>query len=78
MPFGFHWFEGGLNLKVHGGIEKMKGDMAGGAAVLGAAEALSQIRPEGIKVDSHEPSQHSLALSECQAFYCRLVYWGAQ
>jgi leucyl aminopeptidase len=37
-------------VQVHGGIEKMKMDMAGGAAVLGAAEALSQIRPEGIEV----------------------------
>mmetsp|Transcript_13046 Transcript_13046/g.39534 ORF Transcript_13046/g.39534 Transcript_13046/m.39534 type:complete len:557 (-) Transcript_13046:602-2272(-) len=41
---------GGYNLKVHGFIEKMKADMAGGAAVLGAAEALSHIRPDGLEV----------------------------
>lgn len=58
-----YWFAGGLNLKVHGGIEKMKGDMAGGAAVLGAAEALSQIRPEGIEVDSPNPFRFKLAQS---------------
>ncbi len=28
----------------------MKGDMAGGAAVLGAAESISQIQPEGVEV----------------------------
>ena len=38
---------GGLNLKVSGsGIETMKMDMAGGAATLGAAKAIAQLKPE--------------------------------
>lgn len=38
---------GGLNLKVSGsGIETMKMDMGGGAATLGAAKAIAQLKPE--------------------------------
>jgi leucyl aminopeptidase len=38
---------GGLNLKVSGsGIETMKMDMGGGAATLGAAKAIAQIKPD--------------------------------
>jgi len=38
---------GGLNLKVAGsGIETMKMDMGGGAATLGAAKAIAQLKPE--------------------------------
>ena len=38
---------GGLNLKVGGsGIETMKMDMGGGAATLGAAKAIAQLKPE--------------------------------
>jgi leucyl aminopeptidase len=38
---------GGLNLKVSGsGIETMKIDMAGGAATLGAAQVIAQLKPE--------------------------------
>ncbi len=38
---------GGLNLKVaNSGIENMKMDMGGGAATLGAAKAIGQIKPE--------------------------------
>lgn len=38
---------GGLNLKVGGsGIETMKMDMGGGAATLGAAKAISQLKPD--------------------------------
>jgi leucyl aminopeptidase len=38
---------GGLNLKVSGsGIETMKMDMGGGAATLGAAKAIGQIKPD--------------------------------
>jgi leucyl aminopeptidase len=38
---------GGLNLKVAGsGIETMKMDMGGGAATLGAAKAIAQIKPD--------------------------------
>ncbi|MBE9168875.1 leucyl aminopeptidase [Pleurocapsales cyanobacterium LEGE 06147] len=38
---------GGLNLKVSGsGIETMKMDMGGGAATLGAAKAIAQLKPD--------------------------------
>ncbi|MBR8832184.1 MAG: Cytosol aminopeptidase [Chroococcopsis gigantea SAG 12.99] len=36
---------GGLNLKVGGGIETMKMDMGGGAATLGAAKVIGQLKP---------------------------------
>ncbi|KAH0471819.1 MAG: hypothetical protein KVP17_002470 [Porospora cf. gigantea B] len=41
---------GGYNLKVAGGIEQMKYDMGGAAAVLGAAEAISRLKPAGVEV----------------------------
>ena len=44
---GLTFDSGGLNLKVGGsGIEKMKMDMGGGAATLGAAKAIGQIKPD--------------------------------
>lgn len=54
-------------LQVEGGIELMKGDMAGGAAVLGAAEAISQIQPEGLEVGSF--TNPAMARS-CQMIVC--------
>ena len=42
---------GGLNLKTGGsGIETMKMDMGGGAATLGAAQAIAQLKPDNIEV----------------------------
>ncbi len=42
---------GGLNIKVAGsGIEGMKMDMGGGAATLGAAKAIAQLKPEAVEV----------------------------
>lgn len=44
---GLTFDSGGLNLKVSGsGIETMKMDMGGGAATLGAAKAIGQIKPD--------------------------------
>jgi leucyl aminopeptidase len=44
---GLTFDSGGLNLKVSGsGIEMMKIDMGGAAAMLGAAKALAQIKPD--------------------------------
>ncbi len=45
---GLTFDSGGLNLKVGGGsgIEMMKVDMGGAAAVLGAAKAISQLKPD--------------------------------
>ncbi|MEN9272579.1 MAG: leucyl aminopeptidase [Gloeomargarita sp. DG_1_5_bins_55] len=42
---GVTFDSGGLNLKTQGGIETMKMDMAGAAAVLGCFKALGQIQP---------------------------------
>eukprot|EP00879_Flechtneria_rotunda_P032673 GHRR01035928.1.p1 GENE.GHRR01035928.1~~GHRR01035928.1.p1 ORF type:complete len:419 (+),score=141.46 GHRR01035928.1:415-1671(+) len=47
---GLTFDSGGYNLKIQGGIETMKCDMAGGAAVLGAATALKDLQPKGIEV----------------------------
>ncbi|MDX2100779.1 MAG: leucyl aminopeptidase, partial [Leptolyngbyaceae cyanobacterium bins.59] len=44
---GLTFDSGGLNIKVAGGsIEMMKTDMGGAAATLGAAKALSQLKPD--------------------------------
>jgi leucyl aminopeptidase len=48
---GLTFDSGGYNLKTAGSqIEMMKYDMGGSAAVLGAARALGQRRPEGVEV----------------------------
>jgi len=41
---------GGYNLKVGGMIELMKFDMAGAAAVFGAAKTIGQLKPDGVEV----------------------------
>jgi len=47
---------GGYNIKVAGSMMGMHCDMAGGAAVLGAAETLGQLRPAGVEVHFIVPS----------------------
>ncbi|MGB3768767.1 MAG: leucyl aminopeptidase [Phormidesmis sp.] len=48
---GLTFDSGGLNLKTGGsGIEMMKIDMGGAAAVLGAAQAIAQIKPNNVEV----------------------------
>jgi leucyl aminopeptidase len=48
---GLTFDSGGYNLKTAGSqIEMMKYDMGGSAAVLGAARAIGQLRPEGLEV----------------------------
>ena len=48
---GLTFDSGGLNLKTGGsGIEMMKIDMGGAAAVLGAAHAIAQIKPANVEV----------------------------
>merc|ERR1711871_666497 len=49
---GLTFDSGGYNLKVGAGamIELMKFDMGGAAAVLGAAQAVSKLQPEGVAV----------------------------
>ncbi|KAA8522866.1 hypothetical protein F0562_009289 [Nyssa sinensis] len=47
---GLTFDSGGYNIKTGPGIELMKVDMGGSAAVLGAAKALGQIKPAGVEV----------------------------
>ncbi len=47
---GLTFDSGGLSLKTAEGMEWMKGDMGGAAAVLGAMRALGLLKPEGILV----------------------------
>jgi len=47
---GITFDTGGISLKPAEGMEKMKYDMSGGAAVLGALHALGQLKPKGVRV----------------------------
>lgn len=47
---GLTFDSGGYNLKVGSGIEMMKFDMGGAAAVLGAAQVLAALKPKGVTV----------------------------
>jgi len=47
---GITFDTGGISLKPADGMEKMKYDMSGGAAVLGAMHALGKLKPAGIRV----------------------------
>jgi len=47
---GLTFDAGGYNIKPTGSMEDMKLDMAGGAAVLGAMKAVSELKPEGVIV----------------------------
>ena len=50
MGKGLTFDSGGYNLKVHGGIETMKCDMGGAGAVLGAARAIQDLKPDDVEV----------------------------
>ena len=70
---GLTFDSGGYNLKVGGMIEMMKFDMGGAGAVLGAAQALAGIKPEGVEV-SDPPTgggspQHCLAAQAAQGVW---------
>ncbi len=47
---GITFDTGGISLKPADGMEKMKYDMSGGAAVMGALHAIGKLRPAGIRV----------------------------
>jgi len=47
---GITFDTGGYNLKVQGGVETMKCDMGGAAAVLGAARIIAELQPPGLEV----------------------------
>jgi len=56
---GITFDSGGLSLKTGGGMEHMKRDMAGGAAVLGAMLALAALRPP-LEVRAYVPACENL------------------
>jgi leucyl aminopeptidase len=56
---------GGISIKPSEGMEKMKYDMAGAAAVLGAMRALAQLRP-AIPVTAYAPCVENMASHKAQ------------
>ena len=57
---GVTYDSGGYSLKPPAGQVGMHGDMAGAAAVLGAAQAISQLQPPGVEVHFIVPSAENL------------------
>jgi leucyl aminopeptidase len=56
---------GGISIKPADGMEKMKYDMAGGAAMIGAMRAIAQLRPE-IPVSAFVPCVENMPGSRAQ------------
>lgn len=56
---------GGISIKPADGMEKMKYDMAGGAAVLGAMKAIAQLKPT-ISVTAYIPAVENMPGSKAQ------------
>jgi leucyl aminopeptidase len=56
---------GGISIKPADGMEKMKYDMAGGAAMIGAMRALAQLKP-GIPVSAYIPCVENMPGSRAQ------------
>ena len=56
---------GGISIKPADGMEKMKNDMAGGGAMLGAMRAISQLKP-GIAVTAYIPTVENMPGSRAQ------------
>ena len=57
---GLTFDSGGISLKPPGGMEEMKFDMCGGAAVLGAMQAVGEEQPKGINVVAIVPTTENL------------------
>lgn len=62
---GITFDSGGISLKPSQGMEKMKYDMAGGAAVLGAMRAIGQLRP-GIAIVGVVPATENMPSGRAQ------------
>lgn len=60
---GLTFDSGGISLKPGQGMEEMKYDMCGGAAVICAMQAVAQERPKGINVVALVPSTENLPAS---------------
>ena len=56
---------GGISIKPSDGMEKMKYDMAGGAAVIGAMQAIAQLKP-GLSVTGIVPAVENMPGSNAQ------------
>ena len=57
---GLTFDSGGISLKPPKGMEEMKFDMCGGAAVLGAMQAIGEEKPEGVNVVGMVPATENL------------------
>ena len=57
---GLTFDSGGISLKPGSGMEDMKYDMCGGAAVLAAMEAIGQLRPQNVDVVAIIPSTDNM------------------
>ncbi len=60
---GLTFDAGGISLKPGAGMQDMKYDMCGGAAVISAMQAIAQERPKGINVVALVPSTENLPAS---------------
>ncbi|XOF34976.1 MAG: leucyl aminopeptidase [Candidatus Electrothrix sp. YB6] len=60
---GLTFDAGGISLKPAQGMQDMKYDMCGGAAVLGAMQAIAEEKPKGINVVALVPSTENLPAS---------------
>lgn len=57
---GLTFDSGGISLKPGAGMEDMKFDMCGGAAVLGVMQALAQLKPAGVNVVGLVPAAENM------------------
>jgi leucyl aminopeptidase len=57
---GLTFDSGGISLKPSDGMQDMKYDMCGGAAVLGAMEAIGRLRPENLDVVAMVPATDNM------------------
>jgi len=62
---GVTFDSGGISIKPADGMEKMKYDMAGGAAVLGAMQAIAQLKPS-IPVTAFVPAVENMVSGKAQ------------
>src|SRR5437868_12481502 len=62
---GITFDTGGISIKPADGMEKMKYDMAGGAAMIGAMRAIAQLRPD-IPVSAFVPCVENMPGSRAQ------------
>ena len=62
---GITFDTGGISLKAAGGMERMKGDMSGGASVIGAMQALARLGPK-VNVTGVVPATENMPGGEAQ------------